>query len=57
MGTLITMVTSGEYLYEGEPVVSKAWVNCPNAHRGRGEFYGGDLAGIHQKLPYLEDLA
>ena len=49
-------ITSGEYLYEGEPVVAKAWGELPERLQGPREFYGGDLAGIHQKLPYLEDL-
>ncbi len=49
-------VTNGEYLYEGEPVVAKQWGELPDRSQGPREFYGGDLAGIRQKLPYLEDL-
>ena len=49
-------VTDGEYLYEGEPVVAKEWGELPERSQGPREFYGGDLAGICQKLPYLEDL-
>ncbi len=49
-------VTDGEYLYEGEPVVAKEWGELPERSQGPREFYGGDLAGIRQKLPYLEDL-
>ena len=49
-------VVSGEYLYEGKPVVAKAWDALPERKQGPREFYGGDLAGIRQKLPYLQDL-
>ncbi|CAN5884540.1 maltodextrin glucosidase [soil metagenome] len=49
-------VRSGEYLYEGKPVVAKAWGEMPDRRQGAREFYGGDLAGIEQKLPYLQDL-
>ena len=31
------------------------WEKCP-AEFGVGEFYGGDLAGVMQKLDYLQDL-
>ena len=52
---------NGEYLYEGKPVVAKAWDELPERKQGAGtqgprEFYGGDLEGIRQKLPYLQDL-
>ena len=49
-------VASGEYLYEGESVVAKEWGALPGPSQGPREFYGGDLAGIRQKLSYLEDL-
>ncbi len=49
-------VVSGEYLYEGKPVVAKAWDALPERKQGPREFYGGDLEGIRQKLPYLQDL-
>ena len=49
-------VRSGEYLYEGKPVVAKAWGELPDRRQGAREFYGGDLEGIIQKLPYLQDL-
>ena len=47
---------SGEYLYEGKPVVAKSWGELPERSQGPREFYGGDLAGVCQKLPYLQDL-
>ncbi|CAA9580437.1 MAG: GH13_21 / GH13_20 / GH13 / GH13_36 / GH13_ 16 / GH13_23 / GH13_31 / GH13_40 / GH13_2 / GH13 _17 / GH13_29 / GH13_30 / GH13_4 / GH13_1 / GH13 _35 / GH13_19 / GH13_37 [uncultured Truepera sp.] len=49
-------VASGEYLYEGKPVVAKAWGELPERGQGAREFYGGDLEGVRQKLPYLQAL-
>jgi alpha-glucosidase len=49
-------VKSGEYLYEGKPVVAKAWGELPDRKQGPREFYGGDLEGIGQRLDYLQDL-
>ena len=49
-------VRSGEYLYEGKPVVAKAWGELPERSQGPREFYGGDLQGVRQRLPYLQDL-
>ena len=49
-------VQSGEYLYEGKPVVAKSWGELPERSQGPREFYGGDLQGVRQKLPYLQDL-
>ena len=49
-------VTGGEYVYEGKPVVAKAWDELPERGQGAREFYGGDLEGIRQKLPYLQSL-
>jgi alpha-glucosidase len=51
-----TNVRSGEYLYEGKPVIAKRWGELPTKGQGAREFYGGDLAGILAKLPYLQDL-
>ncbi len=49
-------VRSGEYLYEGKPVVAKPWGELPERSQGPQEFYGGDLEGVRQKLPYLQAL-
>ena len=49
-------VKGGEYLYEGKPVVAKAWGELPERSQGPREFYGGDLEGVRQKLPYLQEL-
>ena len=39
-------VQSGKYLYEGKPVVAKAWGELPERSQGPREFYGGDLQGV-----------
>ena len=53
-------VQPGEYrLKEGTlDVVVKEWGTEVEGHNGTGaaEFFGGDLAGIHSKLNYLQDL-
>jgi alpha-glucosidase len=49
-------VKDKEYLYNGKPVVTKKWNELPDRKQGAREFYGGDLEGIRQKLPYLEQL-
>ena len=49
-------VKTNEYLYEGKPVVAKKWAELPDKNQGFREFYGGDLAGIRQKLDYLQEL-
>lgn len=49
-------VVSGEYLYEGKPVVARTWDELPDRTQGAREFYGGDLEGIRQKLLYLQSL-
>jgi alpha-glucosidase len=49
-------VTDGEYLCGGKPVVAKRWGELPERNQGQLEFYGGDLEGIRQKLPYLQNL-
>jgi alpha-glucosidase len=49
-------VRTGEYTYQGKPVVAKNWDELPDKRQGAREFYGGDLEGIRQKLDYLQDL-
>jgi alpha-glucosidase len=49
-------VKDGEYLYEGKPVVAKAWNELPERKQGPREFYGGDLQGVKQRLDYVQDL-
>ncbi len=54
-------VTTGEYRYgrRQELVRSKTWgepVASDAQHGAASEFYGGDLAGIEQKLHYLNSL-
>jgi len=51
-------VTEGEYLCHGIPVKARQWGEPPRPgfQGGSAEFYGGDLAGITQRLDYLEEL-
>lgn len=49
-------VEDDEYIYIGEGTAKvKDWNKYP-AEMGVREFYGGDIAGIMQKLDYLQDL-
>lgn len=48
-------VRSGQHRLDGYPVVAKKWGELPNVHQGAREFYGGNLQGITDKLPYLQD--
>ena len=49
-------VLSGEYRYEGKPVVQvKNW-SAPPGEDGFRQFYGGDLQGVIDKLDYLQNL-
>jgi alpha-glucosidase len=45
----------GAWLYGGKPIRRKAWHEPPGPDGAR-EFYGGDLWGILEALPYLQDL-
>lgn len=53
-------VQPGEYRLKEDTldVVVKDWGDAVEGHNGTGaaEFFGGDLAGIHSKLNYLQDL-
>ena len=51
-------VRTGEYTKNGWPTKAMAWTDTPPSFlRGRClDFYGGDLQGIRQKIPYLKDL-
>ncbi|WP_333912952.1 maltodextrin glucosidase [Vibrio coralliirubri] len=53
-------VKAGEYRLKENTldVVVKEWGDSVEGHNGTGaaEFFGGDLAGIHNKLDYLQDL-
>ncbi|MEG3220611.1 maltodextrin glucosidase [Vibrio gigantis] len=53
-------VKAGEYRLKENTldVVVKEWGDAVEGHNGTGaaEFFGGDLAGIHSKLDYLQDL-
>ncbi|KHG64531.1 maltodextrin glucosidase [Thermus sp. 2.9] len=45
----------GAWLYGGKPIRRKAW-HEPPGEDGAREFYGGDLWGVLEALPYLKDL-
>jgi alpha-glucosidase len=49
-------VRSGEYLYGGQPVLKVPWNTAPDRAGDIHAHYGGDLNGITEKLPYLQDL-
>ena len=47
---------SGEWTYQGRPIVAKPWDAPPDPAQGAREFYGGDLWGVLEALDYLGDL-
>ncbi len=50
-------VRDGEYDYRGVSARARRWGEPPSGGMpAMVEFYGGDLAGIEQKLDYLQDL-
>ena len=55
-GNPATDVQSDEYNYMGKPVQRMNWDDQPQQEFGPLQFWGGDLEGIRQKLPYLTDL-
>ena len=51
-------VQPGEYAQDGHPTIHMDWEAAPLAYE-QGfclDFYGGDLRGVRQKIPYLKDL-
>ena len=56
-GTPSNDVLSGDYAYLGRPVRRNTeWETLPDARIDVGNFHGGDLQGILDKLDYLQDL-
>lgn len=52
-------VRSGEYTQNGHPTIQMESWDLPALHYKKGhclDFYGGDLQGIRQKIPYLKEL-
>ena len=50
-------VRTGEYTVAGRPCVRiEDWSARPGEHTRGLDFFGGDLQGVRQKLPYLKDL-
>ncbi|MBR6323290.1 MAG: alpha amylase N-terminal ig-like domain-containing protein, partial [Lachnospiraceae bacterium] len=54
-GNKKSSVESGEYYYMGAPVEQVSW-NAPIHSFDVRRFYGGDLVGVREKLPYLKQL-
>ena len=49
-------VEDREYIYIGEPSRKIRDWNCPPSNPDIRNFYGGDLAGVFEKLDYLQEL-
>ncbi len=51
-------VRSGEYTYGGKPTVARPWGVDPASawDTAHVEFFGGDLKGVEERIPYLLDL-
>ena len=52
-------VRSGEYTQNGDPTIQMESWDLPALHYEQGnclDFFGGDLIGIRQKIPYLKEL-
>ena len=52
-------VRSGEYIFDGHPTIRVEDWNTPGMTYEQGhclDFYGGDLQGIREKIPYLKEL-
>ena len=51
-------VKTGAYTHQGFQSLAAKWHEPPREYHQAGcvDFYGGDLDGIREKLPYLEDL-
>ncbi len=55
-GDMKSCVRSGEYRYLGAPVEQVADWKAPIHDLDVRRFYGGDLLGLREKLPYLQQL-
>lgn len=53
-----TNVKDGEYAYHGHPTIARKWGELPGEYPNAFslDFFGGDLKGIQQKIPYLKRL-
>jgi len=50
-------VKKGEYIYMGTEVYThENWCHLPDNPTKCADFFGGDLPGIKEKIPYLKDL-
>ena len=56
-GDTASNVRDGEYeLRDSGPVRAKAWGESIDGSSPNRDFYGGDLPGVYEALPYLQDL-
>ncbi len=51
-------VQNDEYVFDGKPTIQMEWEQPPLSYQDGHclDFYGGDLAGIAQKIPYFQEL-
>lgn len=51
-------VRTGEYAYQGHKTIARKWGEAPADYSGSFnlDFFGGDLRGIREKIPYLKRL-
>jgi alpha-glucosidase len=51
-------VQTNEYKFDGYSTIKKDWVDDPGEYEDTHclDFFGGDLEGIQEKIPYLKDL-
>jgi len=55
-GDATNNVGNHEWQYFGQPTTARQWDEPPSHTNASGEFYGGDLQGIRERLPYLAQL-
>ncbi len=57
-GNPATNVKTGEYEYQGHKTIARKWGEPPGDYSTSFnlDFFGGDLAGVRQKISYLERL-
>ncbi|NDL67142.1 alpha-amylase family glycosyl hydrolase [Anaerotalea alkaliphila] len=51
-------VRDGEYTFDGHPTVKMDWNEPPREYQDVFclDFYGGDLEGVEQKIPYFQEM-
>ncbi|GGJ39379.1 maltodextrin glucosidase [Deinococcus roseus] len=56
MGDPSLRVQKGQYQYTNKDIETREWHELPQKETGYMEFYGGDLEGIRQSIPYFQAL-